>query len=223
MRGRFRYDRAMQRSMRGQTWAALAAALCACGPEKNEETEGATSSSSTDATATTASATTVQEPTTAPTTGVTGTGGDSESTGSTGGSGGLCREAPAEIEQTCTSQTDRVGCNAAELDATMGRCLWIPWFPTRVMDGMCSFGDPRGQCAFVRCQEEGCAQLSPCGPEGFGGAFITGQDGVVSVGFADWCLGPPAPAQPCLFDFEGELIEGPPECACLCSADFPGN
>jgi hypothetical protein len=205
------------KSPRTGQWCAgaLVVMLGACGPEKNESTEGPTSP--TDSTAATSSTTAV-EPTggTAPT-GSTGTGGESESTGA----GGVCGAAPpADAEQQCASQADPAGCNGLQLDG--GSCVWVAYFPVRLMDGICAFGDPRGQCAFVRCQEEGCAELSPCGPEGFGGAFVVGEDETVSVGFARWCLEPPAPGQACVFDFEQQLLEGPPECACLCDPGFPG-
>ncbi|WAS94075.1 hypothetical protein [Nannocystis punicea] len=197
-------------------WAgALVVMLSACGPEKNDSTE-----SSTGSTAGTSS-TTVAEPTGTVPTGGTGTGGESESSGGTTGAGGVCGDGPpADAEQQCASQADRASCNGLQLDG--GSCVWVAWFPTRLVDGTCEFGDPRGQCAFVPCQEEGCAELSPCGPEGFGGGFIVGENEVVSVGFARWCLGPPDPGQACVFDFEQQLLEGPPECACLCDPGFPG-
>lgn len=200
--------------------AALAVTLAGCGPEKNESTESPTSSSTTGPTG---GSSTGAEPTTTtatPTSG-SGTGGESEGTTRTTMDGLCGAEPPPDAEQQCASQADRASCNGLALDG--GSCVWIAWFPVRLMDDLCGFGDPRGQCAFVPCSEEGCAAQSPCGPEGFGGGFIVGENDVVSVGFANWCLGPPAPAQACIFDFEAQLIEGPPECACLCDPGFPGG
>ncbi|MBZ5715598.1 hypothetical protein [Nannocystis pusilla] len=193
--------------------AALTVTLGGCGPEKNESTESPTSSSST-------AATTGVEPTTGTPTSGSDTGGTSVGTTGTTMNGVCGDAAPPEAEQQCASQPDRASCNGLALEG--GSCVWIAWFPVRLMDGVCGFGDPRGQCAFVPCSEEGCATLSPCGPEGFGGAFMVGEDDAVNVGFADWCQSPPAPARACIFDFEGQLTEGPPECACLCDPGFPG-
>lgn len=201
--------------------ATLVAALCACGPTKDGSTDGSTGSSSTATTMSSTTATTEEGPTTTatPTGGGTSSGTDSE--GTTGMNGICPDEIPPGVEEQCASETDLLSCISWELPG--GGCVWIPYFPVRLVDDMCMFGEPQGQCAFVPCSEAGCATLSPCGPEGFGGAFIVGEDDVVSVGFANWCLAPPEPGQPCIFDFEGQLIEGPPECACLCDPVFSGT
>lgn len=203
-----------------EKWAVgLVVALGACGPAKNEGTDGSTGSTGS-STSLTGSTTDVEPTTTATPTSSSETGSSSGSEGTTGMNGFCPDETPPGTAEQCAMETDELGCISWELGGS-GHCVWIPYFPVRLMDGVCSFGDPRGQCAFVPCSEEGCATLSPCGPEGFGGAFIIGEDDVVSVGFANWCLNPPGPGQACIFDFEGELLEGPPECACLCDPGFP--
>ena len=194
--------------------------LIACGPSKGTSTDADTDATSDTASSSTAGVTTTTPTTTPaePTSTGTGTGTSNTTTPDNGG----CDDAPPNADELCAAQTDRTRCNAATAEVGSGSCLWIPWFPVRLVEGTCSFGDPRGSCAFIRCQSEGCATLSPCNSEGFGGAFMTDSEGKVTIGFADWCLSPPAPAQACIFDTDQQLLEGPPECACLCDPAFPG-
>jgi hypothetical protein len=200
--------------------ATLVALLCACGPGKGGSTDTTDTTDTTSASTSSPTTTTTTTPptTTAPTTS-SGTDGASEATTAVNG---LCIDGSDEPDGVCAGLSDRARCNAAQVDPAVGGCLWIPWFPVRLVDGVCTFGDPRGTCEFIPCSEEGCATLSPCNSEGFGGAFLIDGEGKVTLGFADWCLAPPAPAQACIFDGQGQLLEGPPECACLCDPTFPG-
>lgn len=194
--------------------AILLASLLACGPSKGTTTDD---TDATDTTDTAAASTTIPTPPT--------TTGEPTSTSTTTGTStadpNTCDIAPPEAAQTCAAQTDRARCNAATGDFAGGNCLWIPWFPVRLVEGTCTFGDPRGSCAFIECHSEGCTEILPCNGM-FGSAFMKDAEGKVTIASADWCLAPPAPAQPCIFDTDQNLLEGPPECACLCDPAFPG-
>lgn len=194
----------------------VAGLLGACGPEKNTETEGATSTESSGSTTGGTSSSTTAGATVEPTAG-TDPGGASEGSGHGGG----CAGDESGGVETCAALADRASCNGAPLDPAVGRCMWVAWHTTRLVDGTCSFGPPRGECQFVGCQSEGCKAQMACGTPDLAGAYRVGMDDNVSIALASWCLDPPLPALPCEFDAEGQLVEGAPECACLCDPSFP--
>jgi hypothetical protein len=210
-------------------WLALIAAL-ACGPTKPGESETgtgsttATTAASTDTPTTSTAATTTADPTNSDGSGgATDSATDSATSSTTDVPTGpvtmttpaVCPDIPPDTAEMCAAQTDRASCNGLDL-GDVGSCYWVAWTPVRLIDGECSFGDPRGACLFRPCVIGDCATPGIlCSPSGGPGGFIPNDQGV-SIGLGDWCDAPPDPAMSCEVDEQGMVLQGAPECACLC-------
>lgn len=205
------YDAAMPRTL----WLLV---LAACGPTAPSDTDTATTTGTTATTGTTDPPTsdTTNNPDPATTTTITTTTTDASTTSSSTTDAPIaCNKPPPNTPGLCTSQTDRAACNNVALDPTLGRCYWVAWTSVRLVDGACSFGDPRGACLFQACDLACDSPAIACRPDGGPGGFIPTDKGV-NIGLGQWCAAPPDPAMSCEVDENGAVQQGPPECTCLC-------
>jgi len=119
----------------------------------------------------------------------------------------------------CAIAATRADCEAVPMagDGTdFSWCVWEIWTAASIDErGMCTLGAVEESCGYQRGGDT-CAgySSSSCGQTGgYAGAW----DGT-RVGLSEeWCN---APGESCSVH-DGVVGEGPPECACLCGANWP--
>jgi len=96
-------------------------------------------------------------------------------------------------------------------------CGWETWTPVALGEGdVCEFGTPVSACGIGTASESGCpSEFAGC--DNGEAAARNGADGL-EVTPDGSCTNPELW---CVFT-DGEVVSGPPECACICDAGFPG-
>ena len=129
---------------------------------------------------------------------------------------------PEEYLQICTDALE-TGCDQvptyydSENDLMMW-CVERTWVPAAVGDdGSCELGDVVTACAMFSSPEAGCADTPTCEEgalpyrQGADGIEVGYGSGCTEHGIETWCI-----------HADGELVDGPPECLCVCDEAFPG-
>ena len=131
-----------------------------------------------------------------------------------GGEAGESEDEELPFYAVCAMQQDEESCRSIpteDNDGAYTTCYWAQSFTVALVDGVCEFGEPSGACRSQSVGDLGCGTMSPvCGGESVGVRF---EEGEMTLG---GCYG-----SDCVFDGSGELIDGPPECACLCDPAAP--
>ena len=165
------------------------------------------------------------------------TSGGASQGGGTGSTSGQpsCGPVPGEIdwdalEAMCAAAGDAQGCESTASDTVFDAaqacavCVWDDWVPTSLDgNGECVYGPVEGACRMVALGTEGCmggnlacdpGHMPMWRPDGGGGV-------VLHLGPLSECF-VPADAKACPVDAQGNVLDNaPPECACLCDAEFP--
>ena len=159
--------------------------------------------------------------TTSGTTAGAGTSGTGASGSGTTSQGSLC-DGPdiGLVAAMCEAATDQAGCMAAHEALPCGICNWDVWVPATIeAQGVCSFGEPSGQCVF-EYSPDGCSEaFNECRP---GQAMYREKDGVVELLVSPTrCVY--IGTGLCGLKSDGTVTEGSaPECACICDESYPG-
>jgi hypothetical protein len=130
---------------------------------------------------------------------------------------------PADFEALCEQQADRAGCEAVPTEdyPQEGLTTWCSWWidvPVELVDGACSFGAAQPRCQMISAAESGCGDISNACESGEAGwSFVEGESVVIGRGETCGDIGGSA----CDVDAQGMVVEGAPECACLCDPAFP--
>lgn len=128
-------------------------------------------------------------------------------------------EAEAEelpLYAVCAMQLDEASCRAIppeDNDGAYSSCYWEQSFALALVDGVCEFGELSGTCRIQTVGDLGCASSGlVCGEAD---VAVRYEDGEMTVG---GCY-----ASDCQFDDSenGVLLDGPPECECLCDPGAP--
>jgi hypothetical protein len=167
-----------------------------------------------------------------------GTDGSTQGTGSTGDSDpnpyntcgtldpdtGVMRPSADEYTAVCGSQTSRSACvsvpscHSEYLQEHW--CMWEGWISVAWDGEACVFGEVGGRC-IAQSAGDGCdfdAGYDCGGSERR--ALVQDTDGSMAVVLGQWCFDIQADLVPCEFGPEGNLVSGPPECACVCHEDL---
>lgn len=163
-------------------------------------------------------------------TGTSGPSGASSTETGAGGSSGSDALSFEEFSEVCASQDLEAACEAVERfqgvggEPQFGYCLWETSVAVEILEGGdCVFGEPAGRCRVGTASSEGCVS-GRIGCDGIsgdrhGGVREIGETRALVEGF--FCEGIPGAAV-CVITEGGVVLEdGPPECACFCSPDFP--
>lgn len=122
---------------------------------------------------------------------------------------------PPPISVVCDMQQDEESCNGIPPqdndDGPVASCYWHRSFAVTLVDGACEFGELSEGCRSQAMGDSSCPAVGPvCGGEQVSVRF---WDGEMVLGMCR--------ASDCVFDDNGELVDGPPECACLCDPGVP--
>ncbi len=125
----------------------------------------------------------------------------------------------------CEAQTTPEGCaavpgqNYANSDESAW-CAWVVEVPVTLEGDVCSFGEPMSRCQLTTGGDPGCYSPtdSTCGPTSEFQWSRPEDDSTFVLGYANEICSPPGTL--CTVTPEG-VLEGGPECACLCQPDFP--
>ena len=165
--------------------------------------------------------------TTGPQAGTDGSGG-SGSTGGTGEPVDCAQVDPSEVAGICEGMATEQDCILAPPAALAHcfRCTWSDWVPVTLEGDTCVFGEVEASCLLEWLEPgPGCAGSTgiACRPDGPRGeiALYREVSGQAQLQAAVRCA-PPPDAQRCFLDAQGQVQDGPPECACICDPDFPG-
>ena len=124
----------------------------------------------------------------------------------------------ADVEALCADAASQEECEAvpmAEGGTDFSWCAWETWTAASIdADSTCTLGAVEENCGYQRGGDL-CASFSRACD--FSGGYTGAWDGR-RLGFSEqWC-GPPGDA--CSVR-DSEVQQGPPECACLCDANWP--
>ncbi len=159
--------------------------------------------------------------------GTDGSGG-SGSAGGTGEPIDCAQVDPSEVAGICEGMTTEQDCILAPPAALSHciRCTWSDWVPVTLEGDACVFGEVEASCVLEWLEPgPGCAGSTgiACRPDGPRGeiALYREVSGQAQLQAAVRCA-PPSDAQRCFLGAQGQVQDGPPECACICDPNFPG-
>lgn len=133
------------------------------------------------------------------------------------------------LEEECRNAQSKEACDGSPgfRDGPMySSCVWVDWVQAEVdpQTGECSFSEAEPRCEVTYGGSEGCPGtriLSSLGCEEPADRrpLVRPSDDGSLVGFAEHCF-PTDAVRQCSVD---DGVASPPECACLCAPDFPGD
>ncbi len=128
---------------------------------------------------------------------------------------------PEELEQLCQQQLTRAACEAVPGkdfgEADSAWCAWMVEVPVQLEGETCGFGEPTGTCVMSLASDIGCDSVETvCGFSSLGWTRMEGD--ALVLAHANVCS---SEGDPCQLSTEGEVIQGAPECACLCDPALP--
>ncbi len=131
-----------------------------------------------------------------------------------------------EVRAMCEVQTTPEDCAAVPTQdyneiGESAWCAWVVEIPVALEGDVCSFGEPTAGCQLVSAGDPGCYAPtdSTCGPAS-DYQWSRSEAGMTVLGYADNLCSPNGNA--CTVTPEG-VVEGGPECACLCEPGLPSE